>query len=324
MPEAWYQLQDGQFRKVSGLAASAAPRLPWTVQGRVADLALLGNTLYIAVNGAGLASLDAGGAVSFRYVRDPALFGHRTVTALVPRDGGLTAHLYFNSMLNTVEAAELPVKGVSLVSYHPGASSFSPLVPPFQRRHQGWEAVGFLPVAADDFLFEWKRSGVKDTRFAYTRLALPEGREAPITRAAYLGAFSLPSGSAVALTPSHSALFSFCRQEIGDVSRDTAVHYVLRSRADPVKRVFRSGEGVSHLITVPVWEEDNACIALLPGGRLLRAAADGSRGVTTLPALPAGFRYTDVVRLGQRLVLPWEEDSFTEVGAAGLLLYPLD
>ena len=56
---AWYQLRDGSFVSIPGpSAASPVGRLPWTVQSRVADLAFSGDSLYLALNGSGLARLD--------------------------------------------------------------------------------------------------------------------------------------------------------------------------------------------------------------------------------------------------------------------------
>jgi hypothetical protein len=235
----------------------------------------------------------------------------------------LTAHLYFNSLLNTVKATDLPLQGISLVSFLPASSEFSFLIPPFQKRNPDWEAVGFLAWAEDDFLFEWKRAEPEETRFSYTRFVPSVGTESAISRNAYVGAFSLASGSAVALTPSHTALFSLCRQEMASVPADAAVHYVLRSFTDPIRKVFRSGEGVSELVVVPVYEEAGSAYALLPGGRLLRVSPGKPATLLTLPALPTGFRYTDLLKVGATLALPWQEDSFTDVGAAGLLLYSL-
>ena len=36
------------------------------------------------------------------------------------------------------------------------------------------------------------------------------------------------------------------------------------------------------------------------------------------------MRYTDMVKAGSLLVLPWEEQFFIDVGAAGILLYTLE
>ncbi len=66
---------------------------------------------------------------------------------------------------------------------------------------------------------------------------------------------------------------------------------------------------------------------LLPGGLLVSSVRGGTPGATPteagLPRLPEGFRYTDVVKWGPSLVLPWEEVAFTDVGRAGILVYPL-
>ena len=51
--------------------------------------------------------------------------------------------------------------------------------------------------------------------------------------------------------------------------------------------------------------------------------ADGAQTAIRLPALPVGFRYTDLAATGEHLVAPWEEVRFTDVGAAGVLFYRL-
>ena len=53
---AWYELASTVFQSVG--AADAAPQVPaapWTVQCRITDMAFLGDTLDVAVNGAGVA-----------------------------------------------------------------------------------------------------------------------------------------------------------------------------------------------------------------------------------------------------------------------------
>jgi hypothetical protein len=72
-----------------------------------------------------------------------------------------------------------------------------------------------------------------------------------------------------------------------------------------------------------VFLEPEAGRALLPGGRVVSLGADGRRTTLDLPALPGRFRYTDLVRSGEHLVVPWEEVRFTDVGAAGVLFYRL-
>ena len=82
-------------------------------------------------------------------------------------------------------------------------------------------------------------------------------------------------------------------------------------------------------MVIPVFEDTGVRLALLPGGRLLSAPAGGaaSAGASSrfidLPALPRGFRYTDIVKSGSFLVASWEESRFTDVGRAGILLLRL-
>ena len=77
-------------------------------------------------------------------------------------------------------------------------------------------------------------------------------------------------------------------------------------------------------VVVSGFEEPGAPLALLPGGHVLSAPAGAAAVSLDLPALPPGFRYTDIVKAGDFLVVPWEESSFTDVGRAGIMLFRLD
>jgi hypothetical protein len=78
----------GAFEPTAAPGERSTPLLPWTVQARVSDLAVLAGRLYLGVNGHGLASLEKprapGGPPTFRYYYDPLLFRYRTLTTLVP------------------------------------------------------------------------------------------------------------------------------------------------------------------------------------------------------------------------------------------------
>jgi hypothetical protein len=85
-------------------------------------MAFFDGILYCGVNGSGLAAMtrDAAGKISFDYHPDPLIFGHRTITTLVPRQGTLAVHVYFNALLNDARQQDLSLGGISLVSYsHP-------------------------------------------------------------------------------------------------------------------------------------------------------------------------------------------------------------
>jgi hypothetical protein len=93
---SWYQLRSGSFERLERPGAGLAVAFrPWTVQGRIADMAFMSGTLYCGLNGSGIASivLDASGVPSFTYHADTLIFAHRTITTLIPREGGLMVHL---------------------------------------------------------------------------------------------------------------------------------------------------------------------------------------------------------------------------------------
>jgi len=321
----WFQLQSGIFAPVADphAAVSVANR-PWTVQARVADMAFLDDTLYCAVNGSGLASMgkDAAGAPVFSYHPDSLIFAHRTVTTLVPRQGALAIHLYYNALLNDASLQDLAISGISLVSYLPAQSDYAFLISPFQRKNPDWEAVGFAPESENSFDFEWKYTDASETRFAYTRYHADTRAEEAVDRETYLAALGVPSITGPDVPTTLAAFFASCRAGISLPSSDTALQFSLRSRESPVRRNYRSQKESDSAVAVPVFQEQGSLFALLPAGKVLSAVSGGSRTIA-LPRLPQGFRYTDLVKWGDALVLPWEETSFTDVGRAGILVFPL-
>ena len=323
---SWYQLQSGAFQPVKGPgAALAVARRPWTVQSRVADMAFLGDTLYCALNGSGLATLavDARGAATFAYHADSLIFGHRTITTLIPREGTLAVHLYFNALLNDVPQGDLTIAGISLVTYLPTKDDYSFLIPPFQKKNPDWEAVGIAPLSEDQFDFEWKYTDAARTRFAYTRFHADTMREESADRKSYIAALGTPSISGSGVPAERAAFFDQCRALSAGTPRGVSLQFSLRSRENPVRVSYRSEPESDSAVVFPVFEAPGMRLALLPEGRVLLGSPKGPGRQISLPAMPGGFRYTDLVVDGNWLVVPWEEVSFTDVGRAGILLFPL-
>jgi len=328
-PEAnarFFQLDGGIFDRVAGPAAfTRRDPLPWTVQERIADLAFAGDTLWLAVNGHGLASVEPGDPPSFAARYDDWLFPHRTITTLVPGDGKLLCHLYYNATLNTAARGSLKAEGISFLSFETAIDDYAVLLPPFQRRHPQWEAVGAAPLANGEFLVEWKLAA-EETSFVWTRFVPLTLAEGPTTREAFQQALAYAPADGAATSEGVRRLFDACLGELAAgrarLREDVSVLFVVRERGAALKRTFRSGTAEG-FVTVPVFLEPGAGRALLPGGKILSVAEDGTRTTLDLPGLPAGFRYTDLVRGGEHLVVPWEEVRFTDVGAAGILFYRL-
>ena len=324
MPGAtWYQLQAGTFSSVASPAqAAAVPPRPWTVQGRVADFAFLGDALFCAINGSGLASISvAAGIPAFTYFPDPLIFGHRTVTTLVPRDGTISIHLYYNILLNDAQPQDLQLSGISLVTFLPGQANYTFLVPPFQRRNTDWEATGFAAESENSFDIEWKHTDVVETRFAYTRFHADTRAEETVSRDTFLAAMGAPTISGAPVPRDLAVFFEECRKRIPGMAADTALQFSLRSREDPLRRSYRSQPQSDSAVTVPVFEQGGSRWGLLPDGTVLSSPAAGGLATIRLPALPEGFRYTDIVRVGADFLVPWEEASFTDVMRAGVLVF---
>ncbi len=322
----WLQLQQGTFQPVADPgAARPVPRAPWTVQSRVADLAYLGGDLYAGINGSGLAVFgrDPDGTPQFTYHADSMIFGHRTITTLVPRSGALTVHLYYNALLNDTLRQDLSLAGISLVTFAPKLNDYSFLVPPFQRKNPDWEAVGFAPESENSFDFEWKFTDASETRFQYTRFHADTRAEEPESRDTFLSALGVPSIDGPSVPAALAQFFAACRGELPPLPPGASLAFSLRSRESPIKRSYRSQKESQSATVIPVYEEQGKLIGLLPDRRLLRLAPGGTPRAIGLPDLPKGFQYTDVVKWGEFLVLPWEEASFTDVSRAGILIYPL-
>ncbi len=319
---SWYELASTVFQSVG--AADASPpvaALPWTVQARVTDMAFLGDSLFCAVNGAGIAAIDSGakGALTFSYHYDAPIFAHRTITTLIPRHGDLMVHVYYNALLNDAKPEELLLRGISLVTFLPGQKDFAFLIPPFQKKNPEWEAVGFAPISENEFDFEWKYTDASETRFAYTRYRADLQLEAESNRDAYVAALGTPSLSGPNVPASYGAFFQECRSRIQGLAADTALHFKVRSRQTPVQRYFRTGLEQDSILVIHVFDEDGTLDALLPDGQMLETRPGSPVRSFSLPTLPPGFRYTDFVRKGDLFIASWEETEFTQVKRAGLL-----
>jgi hypothetical protein len=284
-------------------------------------MTFLGGTLYCAVNGTGIATigLDPAGAPSFTYHPDSLIFAHRTITTLVPRQGTLAVHLYYNALLNDTQQRDLPLSGISIVTFLPTLSDFSFLIPPFQRRNPDWEAVGFAPETENQFELEWKYTDARETRFAYTRYRADTQAEESASRDVYLAALGVPFISGARVPSDLANFFEMCRKSIPRLSTSASLQFALRSKESPVRRSFGSQPASDSAVMIPVFEEHGTRFALIPGGRVLSSAA--AAGPVDLPALPRAFRYTDFVKEGELLIVTWEETSFTNVGRAGILLF---
>ncbi len=320
---AWYQLQSGAFQRVPSPAEGTPVRpQPWTVQTRVADMAWLGDTLYCGINRWGLASVsvDEAGTPAFSYRFDALLFPHRTITTLIPRRDSLAVHLYYNAVLNDAQPQELTRTGVSLVSFLPQRSQFVLLTPPFQRQNPGWEAVGMAAVSADEFILEWKQSDSALTRFAYTRFRPDTLLETSVDRETFRSALGVPTISGPLVPTARASLFAAVATQVSALAPGTALEFIVHTRQPSVELSYRQVDSADAFIRVPVYEDGDRRLALLPDGRVVTTRADGAIRTMALPPLPVGFRYTGLTQNGSWLVVAWEESQFTNVGRAGLLI----
>jgi hypothetical protein len=329
-----YRLERGRFAPVDRPEAIGSTGLePWTVQGRVADLVASNEAVYLGVNGYGIAEAllespndGALPQVRFRYHYDETIFRYRTLTTLIPEGESLLCHVYFNGLLNVVDAGALELRGISLLRFFPQNGSYQFLTPPYQKQHPEWEAVGFVPETPGSFFFEWKYSDRRRTLFAYSRFSLNDLEETEIEKLAFRQSYGFRDIKEEG-PPGLAALLGEARRLLDEPGYSTAYQLRLREEHLPLVRRFEyhppgftRAERI-RLITLPVFERREHYLLLLPQGLLL-AAAEGSGRVHRfrLPSLPEDCVYCNLLLHGEYLLAGWEQTSFTDVGAAGIFV----
>ena len=331
LPGKWFILRQGHFESAEAPSTSIRPR-PWTVQSRVAALSALEHKVFLAVNGLGIVALDITSLSDphFEYFYDPLIFQNRTITSLFSDKKTLICHLYFNTLLNTVQQQDLKIQGISLIKLFPGEGIYRFIIPPFQRQNPEWESVSFLLRNQDEFLFEWKHSSPEETLFNYTRLNYREQKEDSVDRLlfqksfAFQGVNDLKEPSRLALVMKR-AIKKLIPAEQGNKS--TALHFLLKEENSGVIRRYEyyppgfSSARYPELYTINLIKQGEDFIALLPEGTLLKTGPGGKDIETVkLPPIPENIIFTDFYIEGNFLVAAWEEVHFINVGAAGIFI----
>ncbi len=338
---SWFVVERGKLLAVRALKASDDERrfLPWTLQARVADLAVRDGTLYAGVNGWGLASMPfpppPGARFTPMYAERP--FAGRTITELFSDSSGLLVHLYVNHTLaSTVAAPPEPVDGpLCLLAYRAQPSgdppaAYVPIAVPFHSAHPAWEAVAMVRLSQSELALEWKRTGEDRTEFAYTTLAWRDGAEKTIDRQTFRDAYRFVPAASAGLDPTIRALFQAVERHVEGkhaAGTSTAVHLVLRTDGEPAARYryqppgYADGQDVD-LVSVPARKVGDTLWALAEDGTLF-STKSGSTEVElqSLPSLPASHRYTVFALAGGSnswIAAAWEEVSFAKVGESGL------
>jgi hypothetical protein len=324
-----YQLQNGRFSPLpKGGQPSTTPLQPWTVQQRVSDLVALGEGVYLGVNGHGIAQLDleADGEIGFNYFYDPLIFRYRTLTTLIPEGvpdaGSLLCHLYFNRLLNVIDQTELKLQGISLLRLIPSSGVYAFLTPPYQEEHPDWEAVGFVPVAPQEFYIQWKYSDRNRTLFFHSHFDLAGLREEEVEALAYRKSYGFEDTQQ---TSALREILAEARKHLDAPGISTAYQFHMRCEDRPLMRRyeyhppdFTNAEEI-RLYTLSGFNRGNSYLMLLPDGLLLQGSSE-SRQIRhfQLPPLPEKFVYTHLLLHGGNLIAGWEQTAFTDVGAAGI------
>lgn len=303
------------------------PALPWTVQARVADMAVSGGKVYLALNGSGLATVDLADPAQpvYAYHPDSLIFRGRTISSILPSEGSVLCHLYYNAALNTVEAKDLGFRPVGLVSFDPSIGEYRFHTTPTQRRDASWEPVGFAPLASGGWLFEWKIAQEESSRFSYTRLLPDRKTEEKALREDYMAAMEPTPCGAKEVPPSLRSLFDLALSDLEQAEKSggpqAAVDFMVRGPEGALPARYRQGGPGEGILHVPVWGAGSEWTALLPRGALLRTRIGAEPEWVALPSPPEGCRYTCLLVHGGTALVGWEQARFTDVAAAGLLVF---
>jgi len=331
LPGKWFILRQGHFESIEAPSTSIPPQ-PWTVQSRVAALNALENKVFLAINGWGIVSLDIPTLSDphFEYFYDPLIFKNRTITSLFADKKTLFCHLYFNTLLNTLQQEDLKIQGISLIKLFPNDSIYRFIITPFQRQNPEWESVSFLLRDQDEFLFEWKHSSPEETLFHYTLLNYREQKEESIDRLLFQDSFAFQRVNDLE-KPSRLVLLIKTVIEIitysAEDSRSIALHFLLKEESTDVKKRYEyyppgfSSARHPELYTINLIEQGEDFFALLPEGILLKADQE-KKDIETinLPPTPEDIIFTDFYIEDNFLVAAWEEVHFINVGAAGIFI----
>ncbi|MBA7698201.1 hypothetical protein ES703_106876 [subsurface metagenome] len=323
-------LREGGFEQRGDLSSLQHPlQRPWTVQERIADFVPLKDKIYLAVNGRGLASLkiSAAGSPHFEYFYDPLIFKYRTITTLLAGNGSLICHLYFNKMLNITGQENLKLQGISLLRLFPEEGIYQFISLPFQREHPDWESVGFVPENEDRFFLEWKYSGSEESRFRYSLFSISNMSEQPIDRLTFRRAYGFRETGGGNTPAALQSLFQTVIKRFSDQNLSTAFHFLLRSGDEPLLRRYAyQPEGFSEadnirLFRIRIYKREGDYFLLTPDGYILKSGNRGEKLKSfQLPPLPENYHYFDLLIDNENFILSWEDASFTQVGAAGILI----
>ena len=322
-PGTWYLLDNGRLRESAGPEDKNIPFLPWTVQSRVAAFLQVGGRLFVAVNGWGVIALQADPLTvsDAASLEDRTLFEGRTINGMYAEGREVLVDLYRNTLFDTPAPLSPPA---SLARIDPETGAIAGEALPLTKA--GWEASDVVHLPDGRWAMAWKRTTADRVEFKYETFAPEKGTEQAMSRTAFLGSYGyreidkapgpLQEINAAVTVPAGRATV------IDYLVKGPALAWVDRYRAGPAKKLF---SGDAELLTVPVFREGSVFFALVADGVVVAGGVSRLARplVIPLPALPPGYSYTDLWSDGKRLVVSWERQRFTEVGAAGLFVRPI-
>ncbi len=328
-PGYWFSILEGSIEQIEDVRLSYSEPGPWTVQERIADLSLLHGKIFLAVNGRGIAAADISASIppQFKYYYDPLIFKYRTITTIIPGDKFLLCHIYFNKMLNITSEKNLKIQGISLLKLFPEEEIYQFISLPFQEKNPEWESVGFIPEKSDLFFFEWKFSNEEETRFYHSIFSLDQMTDKAVDENIFRRAYNFREIKNENTPQSLQALFQNAIKRLGSEQFSTAFHFLIRRGEEPIisryeyyPEDFAKAPSI-RLLTLSIFKQNESYFLLTPQGLIIKADEQGRKLKTyTLPLLPGGYIYLDLIITNRRLLVTWEESLFTDVGSAGLFI----
>ncbi|HAK46822.1 MAG TPA: hypothetical protein DCO79_13005 [Spirochaeta sp.] len=305
---------------------------PWTAQLRPAGFVNTPAGTVIAVNGGYPLLFKSDG---FEFIHPDRGF----TRDYLERTGGLTVgtvyadenragfHFYRDRFFDLgVSADDAEGAGPVVVELTAGElDSFSLSIPDysFAAEHPGWEPVEYIHKE-DGSLIAWKFSDEKKTRFRYIIHDAEGGAVDEIDETYFRDEYNLNT-----IDSGPFALRGFIR-----AVREGAAGMSLQASSDIYLKLTTARAGSSAAVYYSKASAARGTAALLPvqlqacfEGETWYILNDGEVFVCgsnitrwELPALPEGFKYTDILVEHNSMLLCWEESRFPFIGRSGMIL----
>jgi len=295
--------------------------LPWTEAVRVSDIAIVNNVPSLLINKLGLMTCGSDNGVPALHT-DP-LFSASTAAGIYQTETGTEIRLYRNSFFSESDASA--GTGICMANYDFNTGKFSVSMTSSDfgldasSQCVSLDRIGSMWYAA----FKLEKAGKVD--FTYLEFdAFPKKNDS--------SAFDLSGIRKISSESFQKSVAPFSWKDapqqlisiLSGLPETTAFNLKVYSpSARSTQTYVRPGDGTP--VDGYAYVTDKLTAVLFSDGTFYYAGdkTGGKTQISKLPALSAGYVYTNFVISGKSLLTSWEEQRFFETGRAGLLVTTL-